>query len=547
MKSKVLSLVLALTLLCSIMVPTAAFAAVDKGTEVVLSKDNFVAGTPGYILHKDTTLPVKDEPGSSIYGVPSWKIDKSYYVITPSIDLTKPFTFEYEYYAIDGVLTYFSFGDNDVFFTSDSGSTYLPPVDKTNPTGAIANFNAWNKVLFNYNGGQYGVYLNGVLIKSSRFSIAESATELHVGLYGQTLPAGSGYPEYIYIDEVYVYEDAYDPDGNPVETEEPVEPEDPVEPSEPEEDEEVTEATYIPVTTNNFKYNAGAQYGTSAEMRTMKDKADVNNSVPVIKFPKGQKVTVSGGKYPRFEITHGLTTTKSFTFMFDYFAHDIWTGFSLGTDDIFAVKNANGANTPVYYHDGSAFKSVSTTIDADKWHTVVFSYSKTTGMYSLYVDDICIATFNRTKTMADPTTIRIGTFLNSEPVEDDGGYIAVDNVYVYQDEYNPDIVLKEPEDVITITANAEAATVSASVNISDKYATATGDYCLWLATYDTTDGNNQLIGITCAVITDAGYQDLVITFEDSNAFSNVDYAQAFIWDKDYKPTGVYELLGTKPQ
>ena len=212
MKSKILSLVLALTVLCSILsVSTVSFAAASKGDEVALPKTSFTAGTTGYIAAKvDTTLPGKDDPGSCIWGVPEWSIAKSYYKITPAIDLTQPFTFEYEYYAIDQVKTYFSFGSKDVFLTTETGSTYL---NGAVCPGAIASFNDWNKVLFNYDGANYGVYLNGNLLNSGRFSLDESAAELNVGVYSQKLPAGSGYPEYMYIDEVYVYEGAYKPDG----------------------------------------------------------------------------------------------------------------------------------------------------------------------------------------------------------------------------------------------------------------------------------------------------------------------------------------------
>ena len=39
-----------------------------------------------------------------------------------------------------------------------------------------------------------------------------------------------------------------------------------------------------------------------------------------------------------------------------------------------------------------------------------------------------------------------------------------------------------------------------------------------------------------------------VTFETTNAFSNVDYAKAFVWNKtNLKSTGVKTLLGNEPK
>ena len=115
MKSKVLSLVLALTVLCSILsVSTVSYAAVSKGDEIAPAtlkaslsyggtNSSNVAGVlrttfadRGEVAGLITTDGLKPG-GSAVNGIAGFK------VVPAGLDLSKPFTFEFEYYAKTGV------------------------------------------------------------------------------------------------------------------------------------------------------------------------------------------------------------------------------------------------------------------------------------------------------------------------------------------------------------------------------------------------------------------------------------------------------------
>ena len=218
MKSKVLSLILAITLLCGIMVPTAAFADVEKGSKIVLLKDDFTKGVNGYVMSSEQTLPGKSYSAQCIGGTKGQTVPKSYYTIVPTIDLAEPFTFEFQYWAKSGVKSFFSFeSGTDLLTTSETGSVYLNGSVVSNVT---APFEAWNTVLFNYDGTQYGVYLNGILL-GDKFTLDAIGVNFRIGTAEQNF-SGLDYTQ-LCFDEIYAYEGAYEPEVS----DEPEEPEEP--------------------------------------------------------------------------------------------------------------------------------------------------------------------------------------------------------------------------------------------------------------------------------------------------------------------------------
>ena len=189
--------------------------------------------------------------------------------------------------------------------------------------------------------------------------------------------------------------------------------------------------------------------------------------------------------------------------------------------------------------DGNAYllgKKQAKTLATQNWHTVHFIYNGTN--YAVYADDVLLGEF--TEFTPDATNMRIGVYAYTKPTNGNG-ILAVDEVYAYQSVYEPSVV---ETDVITISASSANKNVTASATFSDTY--ATGDYRFYLATYDAQ--RRKLIGITSVDIDAAGYKELKVTFDTTDAFSAVDYAKAFVWAKDnFEPTGVKALLGSEPQ
>jgi len=245
MKSKVLSLVLAITLLAGIMVPTAAFAAASKGDEIApatLKASISYGGTNssnlagvirttfadrGEVAGLITTNGLKPG-GSAANGIAGFK------VIPAGLDLTGPFTFEFEYYAKPDVWAELNFGGKDVFIANGNGVfiNTRSAFNNTDGTAAAAAAANWHKVLVNFDGSNYRVYLNGVLLKdkddASAFAPASTISNLIIGFYGDIANPDTGDDlDRLYVDSVYAYAGAYDPDGNSVETEEPEESEEP--------------------------------------------------------------------------------------------------------------------------------------------------------------------------------------------------------------------------------------------------------------------------------------------------------------------------------
>jgi len=246
----------------------------------------------------------------------------------------------------------------------------------------------------------------------------------------------------------------------------------------------------------------------------------------------------------------GLDLSKPFTFEFEYYAKTgVWAELNFGGKDVFI---ANG--TGVFINTRNAFNttdSTAATAAPETWHKVLVNYDGAN--YRVYLNGVLLKNPDGTSAFAPASTISnliIGFYgAMALPNTDSGASgdvrLYVDNVYAYAKAYDPDGNPLVEEDVITISASASAATVTASVTLSDTY--ATGDYCFWLATYDSNNGK-ELIGVTSVDITEAGFYDLKVTFKDTDAFSAVDYAKAFVWDKNtLEPTAVKALLGSEPQ
>ena len=245
-------------------------------------------------------------------------------------------------------------------------------------------------------------------------------------------------------------------------------------------------------------------------------------------------------------IPAGLDLSKAFTFEFEYYAKTgVWAELNFGGKDVF-IANGTGVflNTRTAYNntDGTA-----ATAAPETWHKVLVNYDGAS--YRVYLNGVLLknADGNAFAPASTISNLIIG-FYGEIALPSTGSAserLYVDNVYAYEGAYDPDGNNLIEEDVIAISASASAATVNASVTLSDNY--ATGDYCFWLATYNS-QGGKELIGITSVDITEAGFYDLKVTFKDTDAFSNVDYAKAFVLNKNnLKPTAVKALLGSEPQ
>jgi len=243
----------------------------------------------------------------------------------------------------------------------------------------------------------------------------------------------------------------------------------------------------------------------------------------------------------------GLDLSKPFTFEFEYYAKTgVWAELNFGGKDVFI---ANG--TGVFINTRSALNTTdgtAATAAPETWHKVLVNYDGAS--YRVYLNGVLLKDKDDKSAFAPAATISnliIGFYgaMALPSTGDDLDRLYVDNVYAYAKAYDPDGKSLIEEDVIAISASASAATVNATVTLSDTY--ATGDYRFWLATYNS-QGGKELIGITSVDITEAGFYDLKVTFKDTDAFSNVDYAKAFVLNKNtLKPTGVKALLGNEPQ
>ena len=228
MKSKVLSLVLAITLLCSIMVPTVSFAADSaKGEPITLDAATFNYGnSSGNVGPFTRSLPDRDEEGACILGVNEKTTAKDAngywpsYTVTHGLDLTKPFTLEYEFYSRN-VQTALASGTTTVFAIVipandaasgayiSNGSTLTPGMSGTNLQ------NAWHKAALSYDSSNYKLYVDDEVVKEwTALPGGTSATTFQLGIMsGFTFPVADS-QERVYFDNVYVYQSAYEPAGS---------------------------------------------------------------------------------------------------------------------------------------------------------------------------------------------------------------------------------------------------------------------------------------------------------------------------------------------
>ncbi|MBQ4527472.1 MAG: hypothetical protein II998_05310 [Clostridia bacterium] len=231
MKSKVLSLVLALTVLCSILsVSTVSYAAVDKGEEILFKGNEVLQNPKGYttVAAGNISFAAYGRDGvtgpiiqvSNTTAIVGSNGEFAHFPITHNFDLNSPYTFEFEYYAKNKVNVALALGDVDIFVHfGGSGNVAL-----TNGTalGIVENATLttleWHKVAFTYNGTQYSLYVDEKLIGTfDAFKSDITGTEtMKIGVYNGTIKENDNLA-IVAVDEIYAYQSAYEP-----EQEEPV-------------------------------------------------------------------------------------------------------------------------------------------------------------------------------------------------------------------------------------------------------------------------------------------------------------------------------------
>lgn len=232
MKSKVLSLVLALTVLCSILsVSTVSYAA-EKGEEILFdgaqvlqNPKNFggvAAGNIGFAGYgrDEVTGPIIQVSNTTAIGGANGEF--AHFPITHNFNLNSPYTLEFEYYAKNKVNVALALGDVDIFVHfGGSGKVAL-----TNGTAlgyvenATLTTSEWHKVAFTYNGTQYSLYVDEKLIGTfDAFKSDITGTEtMKIGVYSGTIKENNA--AIVAVDEVYAYQSVYEPEVS----DDPVEP-----------------------------------------------------------------------------------------------------------------------------------------------------------------------------------------------------------------------------------------------------------------------------------------------------------------------------------
>jgi len=236
MKSKVLSLILAITLLCGIMVPTAAFAEVNKGEEILIEDagtalqkpeegyDTVLAGNVPFAKYDNRETSYTDNKGpiiqvSSTTGIGGANGAFAHFPITHDLTLDSSFTFEFEYFARNNVNVALALGDMDVFVHfGGSGSVAFTSGSALGYSELTLTTDTWNKVAFTFDGTKYSVYANDELVGSfDALKTGITGTEtMKIGVFSGSKKVDSNLAV-VAVDEIYAYQSAYEP-----EQEEPV-------------------------------------------------------------------------------------------------------------------------------------------------------------------------------------------------------------------------------------------------------------------------------------------------------------------------------------
>ena len=223
MKSKVLSLVLALTVLCSIMsVSTVSYAAekgeeiLFDGSEVLQNPNKYSNVLAGNISFKDygrdgVTGPIIQVSNTQAIGGANGEF--AHFPITHNFDLNSPYTLEFEYYAKNKVNVALALGNVDIF-VHFGGTGKVALTDGTN-LGYVENATLttleWHKVAFTYNGTQYSLYVDEKLIGTfDAFKSDITGTEtMKIGVYSGTIKESNA--AIVAVDEIYAYQSVYEP------------------------------------------------------------------------------------------------------------------------------------------------------------------------------------------------------------------------------------------------------------------------------------------------------------------------------------------------
>ena len=233
MKSKVLSLILAITLLCGIMVPTAAFAEVNKGDEILIpaaatalqnpgSFNDVAAGNVSFANYANRQTSYTDNKGPIIQvsnknGIGGANGGFAHFPITHNLTLTNSFTFEFEYFARNNVNVVLALGNMDVFVHfGGSGKVAFTDGSTLGYSELTLNTDTWNKIAFTFDGAKYSVYANDELVgtfDALKTDITGTET-MKIGVFSGSKMVDSK-PAIVAVDEIYAYQSAYEPAASP--------------------------------------------------------------------------------------------------------------------------------------------------------------------------------------------------------------------------------------------------------------------------------------------------------------------------------------------
>lgn len=464
MKTKFLSFILALTLLCSIMVPSAAFAAVDKGAEIIPSSFNLDGNTSGKVGGvSNKTWPGTDEKVASILVADGYTLTGTtskyprYQMTSEVAKADSPFTIEFEYYAVNGGNAAFTVGTTCVFidlgskvYVNAKGGYYADTSKGTDQVTAPAN--TLHKVVFTSDGkGDYKLYFDGDLLKAVNSSNAETKTtadpngNFAIGLYGSGEYKGSDQVR-LYINNVYAYASVWEPEGGSG-TDTPVVPENKDVFCDFNDETIGNDKVAISLKDGVHKsYYAGALGGKSAD-----DKA------VVISTPDVNEVPATGDLRSNVEFATGDKAGFSddvVTFEADVYsdnvsvAKHVIVGFTVLSDG----KTVNGTHAIVNFNTDGTIASNGNTekelmkYEANRWYKVAGTYTKADNKITVYVNGKQIAsyvpfpTYDKTgvghvfqvgianeRTQEGSTTIKESQYPSM---------VAVDNVRVYFEGYD---------------------------------------------------------------------------------------------------------------
>jgi len=218
MKSKVLSLVLALTVLCSILsVSTVSYAA--EKTEMVFGATNFGTYTgnnpttitspaPGFAGKASTDEVHRIEVTSSIAAVT--KDTMTRFIIGSGLDIAKQYsTFQFNLYFDGKVMPTLFWDTIQVFQVASTGKIYYNAAGTLTSSNTILQAGYWHTAAVTYDStnNKFYLYVDGEEVVADGFTPATTPAKvfMHIGAYSYSNIGN------LAIDDVYAFEGMYDP------------------------------------------------------------------------------------------------------------------------------------------------------------------------------------------------------------------------------------------------------------------------------------------------------------------------------------------------